>query len=180
MRRMLFPMRRFTPTSILLLCIASLPVGAETDGDGNDRKELASELGAILAWRLGPEAVEEACRPVHPEGIEARKKAVQSWLEKNAQLIAEVDARVAEVVTLAFSPEPTERALAAVRRQVKGLLLEPMFEDRTPEEARKICESEAEDANPRWANSGIREVQLSLAALYDWKVRHTRASGKSP
>ncbi len=134
------------------------------------KQEVARELGAILAWRLGPETVEQHCRSVDPGGVEARKAAVKAWLDKNSALIEAVDARVAEVVPLAYSPPPNVNAVEAVRAQVRAILLEPMISGATPEQMTQICKAEAKPSNPRLANSGLRAVQQSLAALYDWKV----------
>jgi hypothetical protein len=144
---------------VAFIFVALAPVCSADD----DKEEVARELGAVLAWRLGPEAVEQACRGIHP-----------------AELIAAVDARVAEVVPLAFSPPPGMDAVAAVTAQVRKIVLEPMLENRNPEESRKICEAEAGADNPRWTNSGVREVQMSLAALYDFKMRRAREPGGGP
>jgi hypothetical protein len=174
---MLFPVPNLIQASIVaFLFVALAPVCSADD----DKEEVARELGAVLAWRLGPEAVEQACRGIHPEGIEARSKAVRAWLAKNAELIAAVDARVAEVVPLAFSPPPGVDAVVAVTAQVRRIVLEPMLENRNREESRKICEAEAGADNPRWTNSGVREVQMSLAALYDFKMRRAREPGGGP
>jgi len=46
------------------------------------------------------------------------------------------------------------------------MLLEPI--------SLKSCEVAATPANPLWTSNGIPQVPQSLAALYDWQVRHTR------
>lgn len=136
-----------------------------------DTKAVGRELGSALAWRLGPEAVEEACRSLDPDGAEVRKKALEGWLGKNAALIKEVDERVSEIVPLAYPSPPNVDAVTAVRTQVKKILLEPMFSGRTPEETAAICKAEADPANPRWTSNGMPHVREALAALYDWKIQ---------
>ena len=59
-------------------------------------QEAGKELGAILAWRLGPEAIEERCRSADPEGAQVRKEALNTWLTKNEPLI--------QAVNLSFAP----------------------------------------------------------------------------
>jgi hypothetical protein len=61
-------------------------------------QEAGKELGAILGWRLGPEAIEERCRDADPEGAQVRKEALDAWLAKNDPLIKAVDSRVAGIV----------------------------------------------------------------------------------
>jgi hypothetical protein len=156
-----------------IIFAACLLVPALSLADDADKQEVARELGSALAWRLGPEAVEEACRTVDPGGAEARKTSLQTWLDKNASLIKEVDARVAEVVPLAYPAPASVDAVKAVRAQVKAILLEPMFSGRTPEETAAICKAEADPANPRWKSNGMPEVKQALAALYDWKMQRT-------
>ncbi|HEU4779871.1 MAG TPA: glycoside hydrolase family 5 protein [Steroidobacteraceae bacterium] len=134
------------------------------------RKEVARELGAVLAWRLGPESVEESCKARDPDGAEVRAKALKGWLDKNARLIEAVDARVAEVVPLAFAAPNNVDAIQAVHAQVKEIVLESMFAQKSTDESKAICKAEADPANPRWNNSGMPHIQQSLAALYDWKM----------
>jgi hypothetical protein len=162
-------MRKIVSTIVVGCLLAPVPSLA----DDADKQEVGRELGSALAWRLGPEAVEEACRSVDPAGAEARKKALKTWLEKNAALIKEVDARVAEVVPLAYPSPANVDAVQAVRGQVKEILLEPMFSGRTPQETAAICKAEADPANPRWKSNGSPEVRQALAALYDWKIQRT-------
>jgi hypothetical protein len=127
----------------------------------------------VLAWRLGPEAVEEACRAVDPAGAEARAKALKAWEENNAALIKEVDEQVADVVPLAF-PAPAELdSVVAVREQVKEMIVEPMVLGKAPEETAAICKAMADPTHPRWNSNGMPQVKLALSTLYDWQFRHT-------
>ena len=158
---------------VLTFAACCLLVSAHSRGGDADAKEVGRELGSALAWRLGPEAVEEACRTVDPDGAEARRKALKAWLEKNAALIKQVDTRVAEVVPLAYPSPANVDAVQAVRAQVKQILLEPMFSGRTPEETTAICKAESDPANSRWTSNGLPHVQAALAALYDWKIQRT-------
>jgi hypothetical protein len=148
----------------LLTCLPS--VAAESS-----RQEVARDLGAVLAWRMGPETIEERCRSADPEGVDVRKKALDTWLGKNAPLISAVDARVDEVAPLMFPARPGVDVLKAVRAQVKAILLES-FAGRSAEEVTAICKLESDPARPRWTSNGLPKVQESLAALYDWKVQH--------
>ena len=139
-----------------------------------DEQAAAQDLGAVLAWRLGPESVEERCKSADPDGVEIRKKALKDWLDKNDALIKEVDARVAEVVPLVFPSSTNVDNTPRVRAQIKAILLEEIFSGKTPEEATAICKAEANPASPRWNNGGMPQVPMSLAALYDWKTAHDR------
>ena len=134
-------------------------------------QEAGRELGAILAWRLGPGAVEERCRTADPDGAQVRKVALNGWLKKNEGLIKEVDARVAEIVPLIQRPSGNVDPVAVVREQVKAMFLESVFAEKTPEEASALCKAEADPASARWNNNGLPQVQQSLAALYDWRIR---------
>ena len=136
-----------------------------------DQSEVARELAALLAWRLGPEAVFEWCKDADPEGNAARSKEVTGWLTRNADLIKQVDERVAEVIPLVYSPPPGVDAIPAVHAQIKSILHEGLVEGKSPEELKTNCQAEAKHDNPRWANPGMRHVQQSLAVLYDWKFR---------
>jgi hypothetical protein len=141
--------------------------------DDADDEEMVREVGAVLAWRLGPEAIEEKCRGDDPGGSEIRNNALKAWLDKNAALIQEVDARVAEVVPLAYPPsKKTADPVQAVGAQVKAMFLDSIFEGKSPEESAAICKQLADPANPRWHNPGRPNVDMALATLYDWKVRH--------
>ncbi len=153
---------------ILLVCCAIAPMVAGADSDVAD---VGRDVGAVLAWRLGPEFVEEKCRDVDPDGAEARKTALATWLARNAALIKTVDERVAEVVPLAFpSPDPATR-VAAVRDKVKQLLLETISAEGDASQLKMACKEEANPASPRWSMNGVPQVQNSLAALYDWKIQ---------
>jgi hypothetical protein len=164
-------MRKLT-TYLLAGCLLAPAVSFAQGPDSAGEKEAARDLGAVLAWRLGPEAVEERCRSVDPEGNESRKKALQAWLDKNARLIRAVDERVAEVAPLVVPPSKKADAVGAVRGQVKAILLEAIFAG-TPEEAAGFCKGEANPASPRWTSNGMPHVQNSLAALYDWKIQQS-------
>ena len=56
----------------LAILISCLLVPALSRAEDADKQEVAQELGAVLAWRLGPEAVEEKCRSADPAGAETR------------------------------------------------------------------------------------------------------------
>ena len=158
---------------VLAIVVGSLLVPAFSlaqEVDEKDGKEVARDLGAVLAWRIGPEAVEERCQGVDPGGNEARKNALNAWLGKNAALINQVDTRVAEVAPLMVPPAKKDVAVEAVQGQVKKILLDAIFSG-TPEESMAFCKGEANPASPRWNNIGMPQVQNSLAALYDWKIR---------
>lgn len=158
-------MRRCVST-LVLACLLNPVLSHAEDG----KRLVARDVGAVLAWRLGPELLEETCRNLDPEGGEARARLLQEWLGKNATLIAAVDARVAEVVPLAYSAPANIDAVQAVRSQVRELLKEAMFEGKSAEESRAVCQAETDAASPRWTNSGMRHVNQSLAELHDWKL----------
>ena len=64
----------------ILFCCLSLSAAlraAETD-----KQTAIQDLGAVLAWRLGPEAIEGWCRNADPDGAAARKAALDSWRQK--------------------------------------------------------------------------------------------------
>jgi hypothetical protein len=155
----------------LAILISCLLIPALSHAEDADKQEVAQELGAVLAWRLGPEAVEEKCRSADPAGAETRKTALKGWLDKNAALIKTVDDRVAEVVPLVYSAPPNVDAVQSVRRQVKEIVLESIFSGKTPEESTAICKAEADPASPRWNSPGMPQVPEALAALYDWKIK---------
>ena len=156
--------------SLLAACLFAPTLSWGQDADEAAEKEAARDMGAILAWRLGPETVEERCRSVDPGGNESRKRALQGWLGKNANLIKTVDERVAEVAPMVVPPSKKADAVGAVRGQVKAILIEAIFSGR-PDEVAAFCKGEANPASPRWTSNGMPQVQNSLAALYDWKVR---------
>jgi len=153
---------------ILVACLLA-PVGLNA-ADATPQ-EAGREIGAILAWRLGPEAVEEHCRAADPDGAGMRKQALNAWFRKNEALIKEVDTRVAEIVPLLQRPSPGVDPVGAVRDQVKKMLIESAFEGKTPEETTTLCKAEAVPDAHRWNNNGMPHVQQSLAALNDWQVR---------
>jgi hypothetical protein len=153
-----------------LLLVATLFVPEYSRAADGGKQQVARDLGAILAWRLGPEAVEERCRVEDPEGSETRRKSLQAWLDKNAALIKSVDERVAEVVPLAYPVRANVDAVQAVRTQVKTILLEELTAGKTPEQLQAICKAEANPASPRWNSNGMPHVAQSLAGLYDWKT----------
>lgn len=134
------------------------------------KNAIARDIGAVLAWRLGPAMFEESCRSLDPEGVDERTKLLKAWIEKNATLIKAVDERVAEVVPLAYPAPGNIDRVPAVRVQVREILAESMFEGKTAEESKAICKAETDPASPRWANTGMRQIQQSLAELYDWKI----------
>jgi len=136
-----------------------------------DSEEVGREVGAVLAWRMAPELVEETCREVDPAGVEARKKALTGWLARHAALIKTIDDRVAEVVPLVFPSKTPSETVASVRAQVKEILLETISAEGDAEQLESACKSEAEPASPRWSSNGMPQVQNSLAALYDWKTQ---------
>ena len=154
---------------VLIACGALTPAianAAETDA-----QIVGRDIGAILAWRLSPEVIEERCRDVDPAGADARATSLKKWRDKNAALIAKVDERVAEIVALAYpSPKP-EETVAAVRAQVKALLLESVSAKGDAERLKTACNGEADPASARWSNNGLPHVENSLAALYDWKIQ---------
>jgi hypothetical protein len=131
----------------------------------DDAQEAFRDLGAVLAWRLAPEAVEERCHAIDPDGTDVRRKALAEWLRKNEIRIKSVDSRVAEVVPLLIEGQEADTAIRAVREQVRKMLLEPV--------SLESCKTVADPANTLWTSNGIPQVPESLAALYDWKVRHT-------
>jgi hypothetical protein len=161
---------RVLKNGMLALLLAALAVPAMSRAAEADKDEVARELGAVLAWRLGPESVEAQCRSVDPAGVEIRKKALKDWLEKYAALIKEVDDRVAEIVPLAFPSSTNADNTPRIRAQIKAMLLEEIFAQKSAEETAAICKAEANPASPRWNSSGMPQVPTSLAALYDWKI----------
>ena len=156
---------------ILIAIIAGgLLAPAFSQAADEERQAVAQDLGAVLAWRLGPESIEERCQSADPAGVDVRKKALKDWLEKNAALVKEVDDRVAEVVPLAYPSSTGADNTPRLRAKIKEILLEEVFSGTTAEETVAICKAEANPASPRWNNSGMPQVPTSLAALYDWKT----------
>jgi len=160
-------MRTFV-VSILLGC-SLMSVGSDAAEPG--MRELVQELGVALAWRLGPETIEETCRSIDPDGVAVRQQALKAWLEKNDAMIKEVDSRVADVVPALYPKAPGDAAVNAVRANIKTLLLETGFTEQSEDGKRDICKAEASPESPRWNNNGMPHVQQALAVLYDWKVK---------
>lgn len=163
---MLYAMR----PAFLAILLACLLMPAASVAEDADQNEVGQEIGAVLAWRLGPEAVEEWCQQADPDGVAIRKEALQGWLKANDGRIAAVDSRVAEIVPLVFPQAPKADVVREVRAQVKALIYESIFEGKTPAEMTAICKADADPARPRWNDTGMPKLQLSLAALYDWQV----------
>ena len=157
--------------TILIAC-ALAPVSAIAEDE--NKNEIGQEIGAVLAWRLAPEAVEEWCQKPDPEGVAIRQQALKTWQKANAERIAAVDARVAEVVPLVFPQAPPADVVREVRGQVKALIYESLFEGKTPEEMTAICKAEADPTRTMWTDTGMPKLQLSLASLYDWQVAHSK------
>lgn len=151
-------MRNWRMSGIVLLALLT-PVSRAGDPG---TVAVGRELGSVLAWRLGPGAVEAACRDIDPDGAEARQKSLKAWLEKNAKLIQQVDERVAEVVPL-IRPTSGDVGVQALHRQVTKILLEPVD--------LAYCKEVADPANSLWTNNGMPHVVAGLAELYDWKVQ---------
>jgi hypothetical protein len=154
---------------LMLVVAAGLPFATSLAADDNDQN-VVQDLGAVLAWRLAPQLVVEQCLSVDPEGAEARKKLLQTWLDKNDGQIKAVDARVAEIAPLLNPKANGADMIQAVRRHVAALLIESIFEGKKGDEIRDMCKKETNPANPRWSNSGMPDVQEALAAMYDWKI----------
>jgi len=152
----------------MIVCLAIAPSSAPAT-DPNEQ-QVVQDLGAVLAWRMGPEAIEEHCRSADPEGVDARKAALKSWLDKNDALIKAVDSRVAEVAPMLNPNAKGDAMEQAIRAQVKAMLLDDVFAEKGPNEVQGICKAEADPASPRWNNPGMPAVPESLAALYDWKT----------
>lgn len=157
-----------------LVCLLAVLLPAMSSAQDADaaRQEVGRELGAVLAWRLMPEIVESNCRIADPDGVDARKQALQAWLDKNASLIKSVDERVGEVAPLAFKSKEGVDPVQLLRRQVSGIVMQSLFGEKSPDELTTICKAEANPASPRWNSNGMPHVPNALAALYDWKVQH--------
>jgi hypothetical protein len=163
--------------AILMTVLSPAAVFAQDAKSGQNDKggqhEVGRELGAVLAWRLTPGIVENNCRDPDPAGVDARQKALQDWLDKNAPLIKSVDERVAEVAPLALQVKEGMDPVWMIQRQVGAILKESLFAGKKPEEIAALCKGEADPASPRWNNNGMPNIPNALAALYDWKVQHT-------
>ena len=130
-----------------------------------DQEEALRDIGAVLGWRLGPETLEEYCRTADPDGVAARETALATWLKKNDALIRQVDSRIAEVVPILFKGQESADPVRDIRSQVKSLLLENA--------SASVCVAERDPASTSWTSNGVPHVPESLAALYDWQIRHT-------
>jgi hypothetical protein len=156
----------------LVVAVALLPA-VSLAADDKDQ-DVVQDLGAVLGWRLGPQLVEERCRSVDPEGADARKKLLQTWLDKNGGQIKAVDDRVAEIAPLLDPNANGADMVQAVRRQVAALLQDSIFAGKKGDDLKDFCRKETDAKNPRWSNTGMPDVQESLAAMYDWKIRQEK------
>lgn len=164
-------MKRWLPIAALVLggffsgaLLGAEPLPEGTRGD-DDKNEAFRDIGAVLAWRLAPPTLEAQCRALDPDGAEARRKSLETWLAKNDALIKQVDRRIAEVVPILFEAERSADPVRAVQEQVKKMLLESLTKD--------VCIAERNPHSTSWTSNGVPHVPGSLAALYDWKVRHS-------
>jgi len=155
--------RRSTSNLEWLVALALLVAPAVRADE--DQEEAFRDIGAVLGWRLAPETLEESCRTADPDGAEIRRKSLQTWLAKNDALIKQVDSRVAEVLPLLLKGKEAADSVLAIREQVKLMLLESI--------SKSVCESERNPDSTSWTSNGVPHVPESLAALYDWQVRHT-------
>lgn len=158
-------------TSALLGACLLAPHVAGAGAEEATAQEAGKELGAILAWRLGPEAIEEHCRAADPDGAQVRKDALNAWLAKNEQLIKAVDSRVASIIPQIQPPSAGNDPVLTVREQVRKIFLESVFAGKSLEEITALCKAEANAAHPRWNHNGLPHVRQSLAALDDWEIR---------
>ena len=152
---------------LVVLVLAVVPAAHADAGAGADadKEEAFRDIGAVLGWRLAPETLEDRCRAMDPEGADARRKLLDGWRRRNDGLIRQVDSRVAEVVPILFEDQPAKDPERQVRDQVKRMLIENLSES--------VCKAERDPASTTWTSNGVPQVPESLAALYDWQVRHT-------
>ena len=153
-------------TFAILLCLAGQAHAADEEA-----ALVGREIGAVLGWRLGPEALEERCRGADPDGAKVRADALKSWQQKNDARIRQVDERVAEVVALLGQPGSKEETLATVRAQVKAVFLDNVFGGKNPEQIAALCKAEADPHSTTWTSNGMPQIQVSLAELYDWTMK---------
>ena len=153
--------------SVSLAVLAATGSSAAAPGT----REVLQELGAALAWRLGPQTVEETCRSLDPDGNDARAQALEAWRVKNGTLIAEVDTRVEEVVPVLNPKVPAAESVKALHASVRALLLDAHFGELRDDQKVRYCQSTANPADKRWNDNGMPHVQQALAVLYDWKIR---------
>ena len=163
------------PKTSLLAVAIFLGVAGHANAADEDAAEVGREIGAVLGWRLGPEALEERCRGADPDGMKIRADALKSWQQKNDARIRQVDERVAEVVALLEQPGSKEDTLATVRAQVKAIFLDNVFGDKNAEQVAALCKAEADPKSTTWTSNGMPAIQQSLAALYDWKARQQKS-----
>ena len=162
----------YAASPVLQLTLTTLGGGASAQ-PGNADGGIAKDLGAVLGWRLGPQALVAHCRGLDADGAVARDKLLADWNSQNDELIKAVDGRVAEIAPLLDSKKSPDALIATLHDHVSKLVVESTFAAKPEEEARAICKAETDPSRPRWKNSGMRNVQQSLAALYDWKVAHS-------
>ncbi len=160
-------MRKLNIVVFLLGMLTPLGVSA----DAADEQEALKNMGIALGWRLAPETIEQHCRGIDPAGVKIRAGAMHDWQAKNAKLIQAVDDRVKEVAPLFKSAPANVDVAAAVRAQIKGLILETNFADDDPEKTLAACKVEADPTRTTWTSNGRPFVDEALAALYDWKVQ---------
>jgi hypothetical protein len=158
-------MERRSTSSLEWLVALVLLVSPAARADA-DQEEAFRDIGAVLGWRLSPGTIEEHCRAVDPDGADARKKALDVWLRKNDALIRQVDDRVAGVVPILFKDQSTPNPERRIREQVRRMLIENLSES--------VCKAERDPASTSWTSNGVPHVPESLAALYDWQIRHTK------
>lgn len=158
--------RPFVSILAVFLGLAGQPVAAD-----DEAADVGREIGAVLGWRLGPEALEEKCRTADPDGAKIREDALKSWQQKNEARIKQVDERVAEVVALLEQPGSKEDTLATVRAQVKGIFLDNVFGGKSAAQVMELCQAEADPKSVTWTSNGMPAIQQSLAELYDWKMK---------
>lgn len=157
-------MERRSTSSLEWLVAFVLLVSPAARADA-DQQEAFRDIGAVLGWRLTPGTIEEYCRNVDPDGADARKQSLDTWRRKNDALIRQVDARVADVVPILFKDQPAADPERQIREQVKRMLIENLSES--------VCKAERDPASTSWTSNGVPHVPESLAALYDWQIRHT-------
>jgi hypothetical protein len=135
-------------------------------GDGGTGNVI-KELGVVLGWRLGPQAIVEHCRSLDPGGAAARDKLLADWRSLNDDLIGAVDGTVAEVVPLLDRKTPPETLIATLQGQVGKLLVETTFEGKS----RRGGARDLQDGNGRFAASMENRRCAEIAAVADPAAR---------
>jgi hypothetical protein len=158
--------------NLVLVVLCSLTPLCANAVDESEQEALKN-MGVVLGWRLGPETIEEHCRTIDPAGVKIRAEALQAFKTNNARQILAVDDRLKEVAPLFKSAPPNVDVAAAVRAQIKQLVLETNFPDDAPEKILAACKVEADPTRATWTSNGRPFVDEALAALYDWKVQQT-------